>query len=82
LEPRIRIKQRQLHKFRRMVDLQKDTALAQKMGMSRQTVYRAIKQEKGLSEHFVVRLLSAFPALEFDDLFEVTVEDDPGELAS
>ena len=71
MEPTIRIREGQLRKFRAMSGLTQDTELAARMGVNRGTVYRVVTQKKGLSEKFIAALLTAFPHLEFGDLFEV-----------
>lgn len=75
MDATIRLREGQLRKFRAMTGLERDTELAARMGVTRQTVHRIVAQRAGLSPGFIAALLTAFPHLTFDDLFEVAPSD-------
>lgn len=72
---RIRLRLTQLKKFRALAGLTTIDALATKMGVGRSTVYRILDPEGEVSANVIARLLAAFPALDFADLFEVITDD-------
>lgn len=70
----IRLKTRALAKH--MTSAGKNQAsLASDMGMAHTTLGRIIRGIQAPGEKFIAGLLAAFPHLDFDDLFEVVVEE-------
>ncbi len=58
------------------------TALADAMGVNRSTVSRALSDKQDIGKVFLVGLLSAFPELGFEDLFDVVHNDAPFDAGS
>ena len=67
----LRLRTRQLDKYMRLSGITTRAELARRMGMATSSVTRVLAGQSRPGETFVSRLISAFPDLEFDDLFEV-----------
>lgn len=73
----IRLKTEQLTKYMALTGI--DTAtLARTTGLARSSVNRVMRGVHAPGERFIAGVLTAFPALDFDDLFTV----DDGETVS
>lgn len=79
MDATIRLRLEQLKLARAVAGLTKDTELAARMGVHRHTVDRIVNRGDGLSARFVAALLSVFPGLSFEDLFEISGEDEAKE---
>lgn len=69
--PTIRIRGDNLALARAAAGLDNNAALAQAMGVHATTVARTLSGQAQLGVSFIAALLSAFPRLQFGDLFEV-----------
>lgn len=76
MDAKIRLRVGQLRKFRAMSQMSRDSDLAAAMGSARQTVTRTVNGNTELSARFIASLLTVFPHLAFDDLFEVLPSED------
>lgn len=72
---RIRLKREQLDKYMRLAGVTTETALADRMGVDKSSVYRVFMNRVTPGEKFIAGLLAAFPTLDFADLFEVITEE-------
>ncbi|MFC7448675.1 helix-turn-helix domain-containing protein [Rhodococcus daqingensis] len=76
----IKLKQGQLAKYRQLSGMDTQQKLADAMGMERSTLSRTLNGFIDPGVRFIAGLLTAFPMLSFEDLFEVVV--DPGTAAT
>ncbi|MCL4368006.1 MAG: helix-turn-helix transcriptional regulator [Actinobacteria bacterium] len=67
----LRLRTRQLDKYMRLSGINTKAELARRMGMATSSVTRVLAGQYRPGETFISRLMSAFPDLEFEDLFEV-----------
>jgi transcriptional regulator with XRE-family HTH domain len=73
----IRLQQEAFRLVRKVMGLDSDAALAEKLNVSRTTVFRNLTAKgASLSPEFITKLLNAFDQLDFDDLFERVDEED------
>ncbi|MBW0090520.1 helix-turn-helix domain-containing protein [Pseudonocardia oceani] len=73
MKPTIQIRADNLALVRAAAGLSSNAALAQAMGVHPTTVSRTLKGDAALGVDFIAALLSAFPQVEFGQLFSVEV---------
>ncbi|MET4611069.1 transcriptional regulator with XRE-family HTH domain [Rhodococcus sp. PvR044] len=78
----IKLRQGQLAKYRKLSGLDTQQKLADAMGMERSTLSRTLNGFMDPGEKFIAGLLTAFPMLSFEDLFEVVVDQGAGAVES
>ena len=71
----IRLRKEQFRRHCGHLGLDTATAQATHLGLSKWTVSRLLNGEIAPGEHVIASALAAFPALRFEDLFEVVLED-------
>lgn len=67
----LRLRADQLAKFRTLAGITTDDALAKRMGVDPATVSRVLRGKQEPGPKFIAALVSAFPGMDLDDLFEV-----------
>lgn len=80
-EPVLRVRVEQLRRHASRLGLLTDSALANHLGISQATIWRMLNGTIKPGERIIARALAAFPDLKFEDLFEVVLEDAPGDAA-
>lgn len=73
----LRLRLDRLAKYRLLLGITTDDALAKRMNMDPGTVSRVLRERNSASPKFIASLVAAFPGLDLDDLFEVV----PAEVA-
>lgn len=79
--PSVRLKTDQLRQHGKRLGIETDAAMASHLGVSQSTVLRLFRGDTGPGEDVIAAALTAFPALRFDDLFEVVEDAGDGSAA-
>lgn len=76
----IALRTSQFRKYTAIAGMATDDAKAKALGVDPATLSRVLKGRCAPGARFIAGTLSAFPELDFEDLFEVVVTDDTTEL--
>lgn len=71
----LRLRAGQLAKYRRLVGLETNVALAKRMGVDEGNLSRILRGKQSPSPQFIAALVAAFPGMDMDDLFEIVPAD-------
>jgi hypothetical protein len=74
MQATIRLRHSQWTKLVQLAGITSDQTLARRMGISRSSVSRVLRNGGEVGARFIAGALVAFPELDFDDLFVVTVD--------
>ena len=69
--PTIRLRKEQFRRHFRLLGLETTTAQAEHLGLSKWTITRLMNDNIAPGETVIASALAAFPALRFEDLFEL-----------
>lgn len=72
----LRLRTDQVAKFRRLANLTTDKALAERMQFDAGNLSRVLAGKQQPGPKFIAAIVSAFPGMDIDDLFEVVSQDD------
>lgn len=72
----LRLRTDQVAKFRRLANLTTDKALAERMQFDAGNLSRVLAGKQQPGPKFIAAIVSAFPGMDIDDLFEVVNQDD------
>lgn len=72
----IRLRTGQYRKFARLKGWRSDDQASKALGINPATLSRVLRGKTAPGERFIAAALTAFPELEFSDLFDVVTPDD------
>ncbi len=71
---RIVLRRQQLTKYMTLAGMTRQKDLAEAVGISEVSIYRTLEGRNPPGGKFIAGLLAAFPALDFNDLFEIVTQ--------
>lgn len=71
----LKLKSDQLAKYRKLAGLETNSSLAQRMDFDAGNLSRVLAGKQQPGPKFIAALVSAFPGMDLDDLFEVVTDD-------